>query len=694
MNLKTNLFSKKIYSILILIVVITTHSCKKDSYNALEKAPFLQGNGYGFNSAIFSVKDIDSTKKYFSEKLGFNFQNSKSIEKGMIEGTLSSSIDFPDMSSIELFTVSDTIAVTSKDSLMRNFLNQKEGMRMYSISSSSIDSTDSWLKSQGFKMDTIHTYLVKNAYSNQEAWDINFNELVSVGFERTPEQEYLPQFTQKMSFPYGRMHEWTSFYNMQRGFMQHPNGVVAIKAISIVVKDLEEARKQFVTLGLTELDANPSSTNSVRFKVLRNQELEIVAPQSNDDPLSLFLGADHSKVQSIRFEVKNIDETHAFLQEKLPENALELDSLTNQLTVLKEYALGVDFEFMQESEEQGLVAEQLKLNWGTKLDSVARNNANRLYQKYCSLCHGVDREGYVADNAPSLRSNSLLATSKGTNFMRYTIKYGRGESAMAGYYKELGGPLTFLEIELLLKWLEEEAGIEKSIALSREPVSGDIELGKKVYQTNCAVCHGNEGEGISAPALGNPMLLATATDEFLKYAIKEGRDGTPMLAFKDSLSTEEIDGVTAFLRSRASGWNVPNLDSITEPKPADFILNPNGKVPDFKLREGRFVSAKQVNKALQDSARIVILDARSKVAWRQLHIPGSLPVPYYDDPAEFTKHVPNDPNTWIVVYCACPHAASGRVVDKFNKLGYMNTAILDEGVLIWAQLGYPVSHGN
>ena len=61
MNLKTNLFSKKIYSILILIVVITTHSCKKDSYNALEKAPFLQGNGYGFNSAIFSVKDIDST---------------------------------------------------------------------------------------------------------------------------------------------------------------------------------------------------------------------------------------------------------------------------------------------------------------------------------------------------------------------------------------------------------------------------------------------------------------------------------------------------------------------------------------------------------------------------------------------------------------------------------------------------------
>ena len=33
------------------------------------------------------------------------------------------------------------------------------------------------------------------------------------------------------------------------------------------------------------------------------------------------------------------------------------------------------------------------------------------YQKYCSLCHGTDREGYVNDHAPSLRSRSLRARS-------------------------------------------------------------------------------------------------------------------------------------------------------------------------------------------------------------------------------------------------------------------------------------------
>ena len=685
---------KGIYVSVILICVILAYSCQDEQYDAVEEEPFLQGNGYGFNSVVFSVQEIDSTKKYFSEKLGFMFKNPASIEAGMIQGTLGASINFPDVSSLQLLSVSDTIPVTSKDSLMRSYLSPKDSFSMYSISSSSIDSTHTWLAKQGFKLDSLHSYLDQYPGAEPEAWDKTVSEIVSVGMERIPGQEYLPRFSQRMDFPYSRMREWTSFFNMQRGFMRHPNGALGIKSIRIVVKDLAQARAQFLKMGFVKLETDTSATQLLRFEIKRNQVLEVVAPQFNDDALASFLGDKNSKVWSLRFEVKNVAATQAFFKENLPEGAVQMDSVTNRLTVLKEYALGVDFEFDQESEAQSLVAAKLNLNFGAKLDSLARSNASAIYQKYCALCHGGDREGYAADNAPSLRSKSLLATTKTNNFMRYAIQYGRGESAMAGYYDELGGPLTFLEIELLIKWLQEEAGIEEPIMLSREPVAGDVELGKTVYQNNCAVCHGNEGEGITAPALGNSMLLATATDEFLRYAIKEGRDGTPMLAFKDSLSDNEIDGVTAFLRTRASGWNAPKMDSIIEPKPENYILNPNGKAPVFKLKAGRYVSAKQLNKALQDSVRVVILDARSKVAWRQTHIPGAIPVPYYEDPTEFVKHIPNDGNTWIVVYCACPHAASGKVVEKLNKLGYMNTAILDEGILIWAQEGYPVNHGN
>jgi cbb3-type cytochrome c oxidase subunit III len=358
---------------------------------------------------------------------------------------------------------------------------------------------------------------------------------------------------------------------------------------------------------------------------------------------------------------------------------------------LKEYAQGVQLEFIEEPEEQALLVEQLKM--GKKLDLAAQQNAEGMYLKYCALCHGENREGYAADFAPSMRTHSLMATTKTNNFLRYTIQYGREGTAMAGYYDQLGGPLELIEIELLLQWLYESSGVEEPIELSREPVIGDLELGAEIYAKNCATCHGEKGEGITAPALGNPMLLATATDEFLRYAIKEGRDSTLMPAFKDSLSDVELDAVTAFLRSRASGWEAPKGDSITIPSPEDYVLNPNNEGPSFNLRDGRYLPAEQLNKALQDSMRIILLDARSKVAWRQTHIPGAIPVPYYEEPEAFIEHIPND-DTWIVAYCACPHAASERVISTLKRYGYKNTAILDEGILVWAQMGFPVRHGQ
>ena len=46
------------------------------------------------------------------------------------------------------------------------------------------------------------------------------------------------------------------------------------------------------------------------------------------------------------------------------------------------------------------------------------------YQTYCALCHGADRQGYVNDNAPSLRSESLLRSGFPWPILN-TIAYGR-----------------------------------------------------------------------------------------------------------------------------------------------------------------------------------------------------------------------------------------------------------------------------
>ena len=228
--------------------------------------------------------------------------------------------------------------------------------------------------------------------------------------------------------------------------------------------------------------------------------------------------------------------------------------------------------------------------------------------------------------------------------------------------------------------------------MSINPVSGNVALGKILYGKKCATCHGLKGEGIRAPALGNPMLLATASDAFLQYTITEGRDSTPMPAFKDTLSKAEINAVTAYLRSRSSGWNAPEAVSVKTTDPANYVINPKHKSPSFTVRENLYISAKQLLQAVKDSSRMIILDARSKAAWHQTHIPGAISVPYYEEPEKFIKNIPND-STWIIAYCACPHAASGKVITTLRRLGYKHTAILDEGILVWTNLGYPVQTG-
>ncbi len=674
----------------LLLVIGIISSCSTNKTEGIKDGDPLLGIGFGINNSTLIVKNLKSTRDYYADTLGFNIPDSDKFKKGVSDGSIITTVRFPDMSSIELLSIEDSLVTNSIPSFISSFLAHHEGVQMYSLSSSSTDTTYSWLTAQGFKMDSVESY--RTSAEPPKGWgrDDGGSQERSLDFEGT-NSTYLPRFMERVSTDYERMlKDWKTYYAYYRSSSNHPNGVVGIAALQIAVDSLDTSHEKFQKMGLTELENN-TSENMVRFKLKRHQELQLIAPQSTEDDISKFLKEGGSGVYAIRFDVVNLDSTYHFLSQKLPNEALFLDSLQGRITVLREYAQGVQLEFVNEPEAQAMMARQLKI--GSKLDSIAAKNASGMYQKYCALCHGENREGYAADNAPSLRSHSLLATSKSTNFLRYTVQYGRSGTAMAGYLNTQGGPMEYIEIELLLQWLYETSGVEEPIEISREPVLGNIALGSEIYAKNCTVCHGQDGEGISAPALGNPMLLATATDEFLKYAISEGRDGTPMIAFKDSLSGDEINGVTAFLRSRASGWNVPKNNTVTVPTPENYVLHPNKKGPNFNLRKGLYVPAKEVYQALQDSTRMIILDARSEVAWRQTHIPGSIPVPYYEEPEAFVDDLPND-GTWIVAYCACPHAASGRVINTLRRLGYKNTAIIDEGILVWAQLGYPLKHGQ
>ncbi len=313
-----------------------------------------------------------------------------------------------------------------------------------------------------------------------------------------------------------------------------------------------------------------------------------------------------------------------------------------------------------------------------------------LYDRYCKLCHAEGGKGYASDDANQLSNAEFLSTAT-DGFLMIAIDQGRPGTPMAAYGKRFGGPLGHAEEAKIVTYLR-SLQTKASVRLEPTPVRGDAVAGASVYAERCSTCHGDKAQGESALSLSNPVFLMSAPDAFLRHAIVHGRPGTPMPAFGEDLAPKAIDDVTAFLRSLTRNVEAAPRGELP-PSFDQAVIHPNGPEPEFPpLREGRYVPAEAVKDALAKGAKMVLLDARPTSEWLNSHIPGALPVPYYD-PDRMTSKLPRD-GTWILAYCGCPHAASGKVMDTLRAQGFPRTAVIDEGIFEWIRRGYPVTFGK
>ena len=89
-----------------------------------------------------------------------------------------------------------------------------------------------------------------------------------------------------------------------------------------------------------------------------------------------------------------------------------------------------------------------------------------------------------------------------------------------------------------------------------------------LYGENCAGCHGADGRGGAAIALGDPVYLAIADDTILRRAATNGIPGTSMPAFAQSaggmLTEKQIDLIVRGIRER---WSQPNVLAGANPPP-------------------------------------------------------------------------------------------------------------------------------
>lgn len=96
------------------------------------------------------------------------------------------------------------------------------------------------------------------------------------------------------------------------------------------------------------------------------------------------------------------------------------------------------------------------------------------------------------------------------------------------------------------------------LAFATAARAGDPTKGKSIYDGRCAFCHGasGKGDGVAGAALKPPATNFATPDfwqntklETIKSFIENGKPGTAMMAFKASLSAEQIDDLLAYLQT-------------------------------------------------------------------------------------------------------------------------------------------------
>jgi mono/diheme cytochrome c family protein len=121
----------------------------------------------------------------------------------------------------------------------------------------------------------------------------------------------------------------------------------------------------------------------------------------------------------------------------------------------------------------------------------------------------------------------------------------------------------------------EEAARKNPVRFSE----ASVDRGKKVYKTQCALCHGEKGDGksdlatemkLTLPDLTKPDALANHTDGELFAIIGTGKD--PMPGQKGRMTDQHIWNVVNYLR--ALGGKVPAKSTAKEAADENVIFVP------------------------------------------------------------------------------------------------------------------------
>jgi len=223
--------------------------------------------------------------------------------------------------------------------------------------------------------------------------------------------------------------------------------------------------------------------------------------------------------------------------------------------------------------------------WGA--EPAARGgqfNAEQIYRNSCSVCHGEKGDGQSrARNSLNPAPRNFTSPEETAQLTRermiHSVTNGRPGTAMMPWKTRFNER----EIEALVDYVRntfmKPAGtlVQAQIATPApqtkapaEPAAAS-EQGRKLFVRNCAVCHGEKGDGQSRARnslnppprdFTSPAETAQLTRNRMIHSVTNGRPGTAMMPWKTRLSKAEIETVVDYVRTAfMAGGQAPDAAS-------------------------------------------------------------------------------------------------------------------------------------
>ncbi len=194
-----------------------------------------------------------------------------------------------------------------------------------------------------------------------------------------------------------------------------------------------------------------------------------------------------------------------------------------------------------------LVKYTLQASKGTGIQT-----GSELFADNCAVCHGQYGEGgpnptLAGDILAPISSAEFLKTRDDLT-LRSIISQGQPNFGMSPFSSSYGGPLSSDQIDAIIAFMrswESSPPVELPPEVSSEEASL---TGEEIYANVCARCHGTQGQGDVGPAFNTVEFQDRYDDQTLFDMINNGREATPMIAWGEIFSTDQIQQVVRFVR--------------------------------------------------------------------------------------------------------------------------------------------------